>query len=634
MKNTKITGKFIANERGFGFVEIDDEKKDIFIPPNMTNGAMTGDTVLAKIVSAEGEGHRAEGKIVEIIKRGTTTVIGTFQRSTNYGFVVPDDKNLGTDIFIPKSSRRKAKNGDKVVVKITKYPENEKSAEGQIVEILGKASDTNVDLISVVRAHDYKLVFPKEVEKEAKLLPEVVHSIEERVDLRDKEIFTIDGDDTKDIDDAISLTKKGNNYLLGVHIADVSYYVRQGTPLDKEAAKRGTSVYLIDTVIPMLPRKLSNGICSLNPGVDRYAMSLEMEIDAKGQVLNSKIFKSVINSKIQMTYNKVYAILEENAKFEEYEPHVATLKLMRELAEILIDKKSSQGSIDFNMPEAKILLDENDAVVDIKLREMTIANKIIEEFMVLANETIAEAFNKKGIPFIYRIHEQPELDRIEKLNVFLTNLNYPTVKKLDNIELKKVMDFAKGKEEEKLVSLMVLRTMQLAKYSNENIGHFGLASKYYCHFTSPIRRYPDLFIHRVISDYLAKELDDKKISKYRKLAVKYAEMSSDAEQEEEEAERDLYAIKKCEYMQNHIDEEFDGTVSGVASFGVFVELGNTIEGLVRVEDMKDDYYIFDDSNIKLIGKHTRKEFKLGDKVRVRVLSANKMLRRIDFEMIS
>ena len=634
MKNTKITGKFIANERGFGFVEIDDEKKDIFIPPNMTNGAMTGDTVLAKIVSAEGEGHRAEGKIVEIIKRGTTTVIGTFQRSTNYGFVVPDDKNLGTDIFIPKSSRRKAKNGDKVVVKITKYPENEKSAEGQIVEILGKASDTNVDLISVVRAHDYKLVFPKEVEKEAKLLPEVVHSIEERVDLRDKEIFTIDGDDTKDIDDAISLTKKGNNYLLGVHIADVSYYVRQGTPLDKEAAKRGTSVYLIDTVIPMLPRKLSNGICSLNPGVDRYAMSLEMEIDAKGQVLNSKIFKSVINSKIQMTYNKVYAILEENAKFEEYEPHVATLKLMRELAEILIDKKSSQGSIDFNMPEAKILLDENDAVVDIKLREMNIANKIIEEFMVLANETIAEAFNKKGIPFIYRIHEQPELDRIEKLNVFLTNLNYPTVKKLDNIELKKVMDFAKGKEEEKLVSLMVLRTMQLAKYSNENIGHFGLASKYYCHFTSPIRRYPDLFIHRVISDYLAKELDDKKISKYRKLAVKYAEMSSDAEQEEEEAERDLYAIKKCEYMQNHIDEEFDGTVSGVASFGVFVELGNTIEGLVRVEDMKDDYYIFDDSNIKLIGKHTRKEFKLGDKVRVRVLSANKMLRRIDFEMIS
>ena len=633
MKDNIITGKFIANERGFGFVEIEGESKDIFISPDMTNGSMTGDIVMVKIINEEKNGYRAEGKVIEIIKRKTVNVIGTFQRSRNYGFVIPDDKNLGTDIFVPKSSRKKAKNGDKVVVKILKYPEDNKNAEGQIIEILGKSDDTSVDLISVVKTHNYSFVFPKEVEKEAKMLPEVIHGIEDRVDLREKEIFTIDGDDTKDIDDAISLTMKGKNYLLGVHIADVSHYVRPGSALDKEAAKRGTSVYLINTVLPMLPKKLSNGICSLNPGEDRYTLSVEMEINKNGEVVNKRVFKSVINSKIQMTYNKVYEILKNNAEYEEYNPFIPTLKKMRELADILISKKAKDGAIDFDMPEAKILLDENDAVIDIKLREITIANKIIEEFMILANETIAEMFNKKGIPFIYRIHEKPELDRIEKLNIFLTNLNYPLVKRIDNIELKKVMDFSKGKDEEKLVSLMVLRTMQLAKYSNENIGHFGLASKYYCHFTSPIRRYPDLFIHRVISDYLQKELDDKKISKYKKLSVKYSEMSSDAEQEEEEAERDLYEIKKCEYMNNHIGEIFDGTVSGVTSFGIFVELANTVEGLVRLEDMRDDYYIFDEKNIKLVGKHTKQEFKLGDKVKVKVISANKMLRRIDFEMV-
>ena len=631
-KNNTITGTYIANERGFGFVEISENDQDIFIPPNMNNGAMNGDKVLVEITAQQENGRKAEGKIIEIVKRATDIVIGTFQKSSNFGFVIPDN-NLGTDVYISKKLRHKAKNGDKVVAKITKYPLYGKNAEGQIIEILGKSNDTNVDLISVIRAHDYKLVFPKEVEKEAKMLPDVIHGTDDRVDLREQEIFTIDGDDTKDIDDAVSLSKKGKNYLLGVHIADVSYYVREGSALDKEASHRGTSVYLIDTVIPMLPRKLSNGICSLNPGEDRYALSIEMEIDENGQVLNSKIFKSVINSKLQMTYNKVYSILEENAEFQEYKPHIKTLKLMKELAEILIQKKAKDGAIDFEMPEAKIVLDDNDAVIDIGLREMTIANKIIEEFMIIANETIAETFNKKGLPFIYRIHEKPELDRIEKLNIFLTSLNYPTIEKLNNIELKKIVDLAKGKPEEKLVSLMVLRTMQLAKYSNENIGHFGLASKYYCHFTSPIRRYPDLFIHRVISKYLLNELADKSISKLKKLAVKYAEMSSDSEQEEEEAERDLYEIKKCEYMQNHIGEIFEGTVSGVTSFGVFVELPNTIEGLVRVEDIKDDYYTFDEFNVKLIGKQTNNEYKLGDNVKVKVISSNKMLRRIDFEMV-
>lgn len=640
-----VKGKFIYNERGFGFVETDDDDKDIFIPPNMTFGSMTGDIVRVKITIPAEENHRAEGTIVDIIERKTKVLIGTFQKSKNYGFVVPDEKAMGTDIFISKKLRHKAKNGDKVVVSIKKYPEGNMSAEGEIIEVLGKSSDTNVDLISVIKAHDYKLVFPKEVNKEANSLPQVVRDIDGRVDLRDKEIFTIDGDDTKDIDDAVSLYMDGENYILGVHIADVSTYVKSGTALDKEARKRGTSVYLIDTVIPMLPRELSNGICSLNPNEDRYALSVEMKISKSGEVLESKIFKSVIKSKIQMTYNKVYDILVNNIVAEGYEPHVETLKLMEKLALILVDKKSKMGAIDFDMPEAKIILDENDAVVDIKLREMTIANKLIEEFMILANEVVAETFNKKELPFIYRIHEKPEVDRIEKLNTMLKNLGYPEIDlnvctkkgKVNGnnlaLQLKNVMNLAKGNENEKLVSLLVLRTMQLAKYSNENIGHFGLASEYYCHFTSPIRRYPDLFIHRVISSYLANELDSKMISKYKKQAIKYAETSSEMEQEEEEAERDLYEIKKCEFMQKHVGEIYDGSISGVTSFGIFVELENTVEGLIRLENMKDDYYVYDENCMRLIGKRTNKIFKLGDKVKVKVVSANKLLRRIDFELI-
>ncbi len=640
-----VKGKFIYNERGFGFVETDDDDKDIFIPPNMTFGSMTGDIVRVKITTPAEETHRAEGTIVDIIERKTKVLIGTFQKSKNYGFVVPDEKAMGTDIFISKKLRHKAKNGDKVVVSIKKYPEGNMSAEGEIIEVLGKSSDTNVDLISVIRAHDYKLVFPKEVNKEANSLPQVVRDIDGRVDLRDKEIFTIDGDDTKDIDDAVSLYMDGENYILGVHIADVSTYVKSGTALDKEARKRGTSVYLIDTVIPMLPRELSNGICSLNPNEDRYALSVEMKISKSGEVLESKIFKSVIKSKIQMTYNKVYDILVNNIVAEGYEPHVETLKLMEKLALILVDKKSKMGAIDFDMPEAKIILDENDAVLDIKLREMTIANKLIEEFMILANEVVAETFNKKELPFIYRIHEKPEVDRIEKLNTMLKNLGYPEIDlnacakkgKVNGnnlaLQLRNVMSLAKGNENEKLVSLLVLRTMQLAKYSNENIGHFGLASEYYCHFTSPIRRYPDLFIHRVISSYLANELDSKMISKYKKQAIKYSETSSEMEQEEEEAERDLYEIKKCEFMQKHVDEIYDGSISGVMSFGIFVELENTVEGLIRLENMKNDYYVYDENCMRLIGKRTNKIFKLGDKVQVKVVSANKLLRRIDFELI-
>ena len=633
IKSNLQIGTFIANEKGFGFIEIEGEAEDIFVAPEFVKSAMNGDIVSFRVIEEARDGMRAEGKIVDVLKRNVKVVVGTYQRSKNFGFVVVDDSKI-EDIYIPKNLKGKAKNNDKVVVQIVKYPENNKSAEGKIIEILGKADDTNVDLISVLRMYDLKQTFPKVVQTEVKEIPQVIHGIDGRVDLRDKEIFTIDGADTKDIDDAISLSKNGDNYLLGVHIADVSTYVRENTPLDKEASKRGTSVYLIDTVIPMLPKELSNGICSLNPNVDRYALSIDMEIDKEGNVINKKIYKSVICSKMQMTYDNVYKVVEENEVPVGYEKFKNTLLLMKELALILINKRKSKGAIDFEIPEAKILLDENDKVIEIKPRENTIANRIIEQFMVLANECIAEFFHSKEIPFIYRIHETPDEDKIEKLKIFLNNINYIVdfAEEVTPKDLQRVVEKYKGKEEEKVVSTTILRTMRLAKYSNENIGHFGLALKDYCHFTSPIRRYPDLFIHRVISNYLDKKIDDKKKAKFAKLAIKFADMSSDAERKAEEAERELEKIKMCEYMSEHIDEEFDGIISSVTSFGVFVELENTIEGLVHVENMKDDYYIFDEKNVTMTGKNSKRVLKIGDKVRIKVIAADKMLRRIDFEI--
>lgn len=637
-KNNKVNselqiGTFIANEKGFGFIEIEGVAEDIFVAPEDVKSAMNGDVVSFRIIKEPIDGLRAEGKVIDVLKRNVKVVVGTYQRSKNFGFVVVDDSKI-EDIYIPKNLRGKAKNNDKVVVQLVKYPENNKSAEGKIIEILGKADDTNVDLISILRIYDLKQNFPKVVQTEVREIPQVIHGIDGRVDLRDKEIFTIDGADTKDIDDAISLSKNEDNYLLGVHIADVSTYVRENTPLDKEASKRGTSVYLIDTVIPMLPKELSNGICSLNPNVDRYALSIDIEIDKEGNIINKKIYKSVICSKMQMTYDNVYKVVEENEVPVGYEKFKNTLLLMKELALILINKRKSKGAIDFEIPEAKILLDENDKVIEIKPRENTIANRIIEQFMVLANECIAEFFHSKEIPFIYRIHETPDEDKIEKLKIFLNNINYVVdfAEEVTPKDLQRVVEKYKGKEEEKVVSTTILRTMRLAKYSNENIGHFGLALKDYCHFTSPIRRYPDLFIHRVISNYLDKKIDEKKKTKFAKLAIKFAEMSSDAEKKAEEAERELEKIKMCEYMSEHIDEEFDGIISSVTSFGIFVELANTIEGLVHVENMKDDYYIFDEKNVIMTGKHSKKVLKIGDKVRIKVIAADKMLRRIDFEI--
>ena len=637
MKNL-VTGTFVGNERGFGFVEIEGREDDIFIPPNDTGSAMHGDTVSVKIVIEKTEEKRAEGRIVEIVKRNVKTVVGTYSKNHNFGFVVPDDKKIFQDIYIPKKCNKKCKNNDKVVVEITRYPEHGKNAEGRVIENLGKANDASIDLISVLRTYDYKREFPKAVQKEANMIPQVVLNTDGRKDLRDKEIFTVDGADTKDIDDAISLEKIKDKYFLGVHIADVSSYVREGTHLDKEAAKRGTSVYLIDTVIPMLPKELSNGICSLNEGEDRNALSIDIILDDAANILESHIYKSVINSKKKMTYDNVYKVIEENVIPEGYENFVGTLKLMKELTIKLITRRRLEGSIDFSIPEPKIILDEEGKVLDIKPYPTTIANRLIEQFMVLANECVAKTFNEKGLPFIYRIHEKPDEDKIQRFRVFLNNINYT-----DNIsdeikpaEIQKVLETLKGKDEEKVVSIMALRTMQLAKYSNENLGHFGLALKNYCHFTSPIRRYPDLFIHRVISEYLANGGNGKSkhFNKFSKLAIRYAETSSEMEQRAEEAERDLETMKKCEYMKERIGEEFQGVISGVTSFGIFVELENTVEGLVRVENMYDDYYVFDENQVSLIGEHTKKIYKLGDKVKVRVLTSDKLSRRIDFELVT
>ncbi len=634
-------GKFIGNERGFGFVEIEGENEDLFISPQDVNGAMHGDTVFVKLKDKEDNKKRREAIIEEIVERAQEEIVGTFAKGKDFGFVVADDRHIFEDIYVAKKERMNAKNGDKVVVKITRYPTKNKKAEGKIIEILGKSKDESTDLLAILKTYGYKQDFPKEVQKEADEIPQTItvseKALKERIDLRGKEIFTIDGADTKDIDDAISLDYSQNKYTLGIHIADVSHYCTDGSELNKEAIKRGTSVYLIDSVVPMLPKELSNGICSLNEGEDRFALSINIVLDNEANILNYKIYKSIIRSKKKMTYDDVYKVISKDGIPEGYEPFVNTLIKMDKLAVKLQEKRHGLGAIDFDIPESKITLDENDKVIDIKPYEITRANQMIEQFMVLANECIAKFFCEKNIPFIYRVHERPDKDKLEKLRILLKNLNYPIdfdEEKITPFDIQKIIEESKGKEEEIVVSTSALRSMQLARYESQNMGHFGLALEYYCHFTSPIRRYPDLFIHRVISTYLAGKLDEKAISKFKKQATKYALISSDTERQAEEAERELEQIKMCEYMSEHIGEEYVGIIHSVTSFGVFVELPSTIEGLVHVENMKDDYYTFDEINCILVGERTHKTYKIGDSLHVKVIGANKLTRRIDFEIVS
>ena len=568
-------------------------------------------------------------------------LVGTFQRSQNFGFVVPIDKSIKCDIFISKKNFNKARNNDRVIVQITKLPQEGRKAEGEIVEVVGNMNVAGMDMLCIEKLYNLTEDFPLEVLSEAKSINQEVpeEAIVGRRDFRGQNIFTIDGEDAKDLDDAIHIERLENgNYKLDVHIADVSNYVKEGGYLDKEAIKRGTSVYMLDRVIPMLPFELSNGICSLNAGKDRLALSCLMEINKNGDVINSEVCKSVIKVTERMTYTNVYKIITDSDEevLDRYRPYISDFKLMEELALILKEKRLNKGYLNLDIPEPKLIFDDEGKCIDVQKYELNFANEIIEQFMLSANETIAETFYKKKIPFIYRVHEEPDYDKISETNHTLGSFGTFIKATKDNISpmaFAETLKNSKDKDYEKIVSTLILRTLKIADYRNENLGHFGIASKYYCHFTSPIRRYPDLFIHRVISYYLAGELDDKKISKLEKKAYKYAESSSACEQNAVKAEREAEKIKKAEYMQMHLNEEFDGIVSSVTSFGMFVELDNTVEGLVRFESMGDEYFEYDDILKQLIGERTGRIFKIGDKIKVRCILANKEAGRIDFELV-
>lgn len=636
--NTK-TGTFSGTQRGFGFVIIEGEEDDIFIPENATKGALHNDKVLVSVREGQ-KGKRKEGEIIRILERSNTTVVGTFEQSKNYGFVIPDNTKFGKDIFIQKEHTKGAVNGHKVVVKLTNFGDKLKNPEGKIIEILGHINDPGVDIKSVIAAYNLPLEFPKEVLEQVETTEEEIDKAElvGRTDLRSLPTVTIDGEDAKDLDDAITLSKEGDIYHLGVHIADVSHYVRENTPLDKEALSRGTSVYLVDRVIPMLPHKLSNGICSLNAGSDRLALSCIMDIDDKGTVIGHEITETVICVDRRMTYTSVKKILEDEdeAEKEKYADFVPMFRLMEELAEILREKRSKRGSIDFDFPESKIVLDKDGRPIDIKPYDRNKATKIIEDFMLIANETVAEDYFWQEIPFVYRVHENPDSDRIKELGIFINNFGYSIRISQEDIhpkELQKLLRKIEGTSEEALISRLTLRSMKRAKYSSESDGHFGLAAKYYCHFTSPIRRYPDLQIHRIIKENLKGNLSDKRYNHYDKILPDVARQASITERRADDAERDVLKLKKVEYMSEHIGEEFDGVISGITNWGMYVELPNTVEGLVRVTDMEDDFYVYDEEKYSMTGEHTRKSYKLGQKVRVEVVDTDKWQKVIDFRLI-
>ena len=643
-KKKNIEGIFRANEKGFGFVEIEEQEEDFFIPAKSVNGALNGDIVRVSVIKKKEGTKKAEAKVIKIVKRERESLVGIFQANKNFGFVVPDDKRFGTDIFIPKSKCKEAKNNDKVIAKITKYPEKGKNAEGEIVEILGNVNQAGIDMLSVIKEFDLPNEFPVFVKEEAENISQIIdeEDIKNRKDLRQDTIFTIDGEDAKDLDDAINVYKnEDGNYCLDVHIADVSYYVKEGSKLDKEAIKRGTSVYMFDRVIPMLPFELSNGICSLNAGEDRFALSCSMEIDNKGNVISGDVYKSVIRVTERMSYtdvNKILNNLDEEVT-KKYNEYIDKFKLMEELALILKARRLAQGYLNLDIPESKIILNENGKAIDVKKYETTFANEIIEQFMLTANETVAEKFYWLEAPFIYRVHEEPEYDKIQETNKFLFNIGEKIKCTKDNIRPKAfsdVLDKLKGTEYEKVISTLILRTLKVARYESENKGHFGIASKYYCHFTSPIRRYPDLFIHRIISEYIKKgyNIDEERISDLQNKAEKYAQTSSESEKNATKAERDAEDIKKAEYMEDKIGEEYFGIISSITAFGMFVELESTVEGLIRFENMGNEYFIYDENKKTLIGERTNRKFKIGDQVKIRVISANKELRKVAFELVA
>ena len=637
-------GIYRKNAKGFGFVKIENEDDEIYISKENSLNAINGDTVFIKILQEKEETKSREGKIIKIKKHEKDTVVGIFQNNRNFGFVVPDDKSFGTDIFISKSNFGKARNNHKVLVKILKYPEKGKNAEGKVIQVIGNVNEAGVDMLSLIEEYSLPSNFPNEVVEEAKSKGDKINlnDIKNRIDCRQKVIFTIDGEDAKDLDDAVRVEKLENgNYILDVHIADVSYYVPQDSLLDKEAYIRGTSIYMLGRVIPMLPRELSNGICSLNEGEDRFTLSCSMEINRKGEVVDSKVYKGIIKVTKRMDYKTVQKIIDRSDEeiIKKYDKYLAEFDNMKELAEILKERRLKQGYLNLDIPESKIELDIDGWAIDVRKYETSFSNEIIEQFMLTANETIAEKFYWLEAPFIYRVHENPDLDKIKEANKFLYNLKLKIKANKDSIHPKafsQVLEEVKGKPEEKVVSNLLLRTLKLARYEDENMGHFGIASKYYCHFTSPIRRYPDLFIHRIISEYLDKNyiVSNEFIVDESGRAKKAAENSSEREKVATMVEREAEKIKKAEYMEKHIGEEYEGIVSGITNFGMFVELENTIEGLIRFNDLGDEYFIFDEDRKRLIGEHTKKTYNIGDKVQIRVKNSSKILRQIDFEIVT
>lgn len=638
-----IKGIFRGNEKGFGFVKIDGQDEEIYISRGNTKDAVNGDEVLIKIIDDTVEGNRKEGKIVKTINHKRNEIVGTFTKRKNFGFVVPDDREFNTDIFISKKSFNKAKNNQKVVVKITKFPQGNKSAEGEITEIIGGINEAGVDMLSLIKEYNLPYEFPDDVILEAKKVENKItkKDLQNRLDLRSKNIFTIDGEDAKDLDDAIYVTKLENgNYELGVSIADVSNYVAENSKLDQEAIIRGTSIYMLDRVIPMLPKELSNGICSLNVNEDRLCLSVISEITPDGEIVSSDIRKAVINVKERMSYADVQKILDGKNKkvLKRYEKYIEDIKLMEELAKILKQKREGAGSLDLDIPESKVILDKNGFAIDIEKYKIYFANEIIEQFMLTANEIVAEKFYWLEAPFIYRVHEEPDTEKVNALNKFLFNFGYKIKSNKEKVYPKafaEVLEKVKGREEEMVVSNLILRTLKVARYESENKGHFGIASKYYCHFTSPIRRYPDLFIHRIISKYIDNSyiLNEKNLEKYKEQATKYSQTSSEREKIAQKVEREAIAIKKAEYMQNKIGKEYEGIVSGITAFGMFVELENTVEGLIKFEDLGNEYFIYNDENKTLIGENSKKIYKIGDKIKIKVIYANKQLRRINFKAI-
>jgi len=637
-----VVGKLSASTKGYGFVIPDKikapDERDVFIPPDAMMSAMHHDRVVVRVHSQSGQGKSRDGEIIRIVERANPRMVGTYEASRNFGFVTPDDLRLGQDVFIPKDEKNIVKNGSKVVVEITKWPEKNRSAEGKIVEVLGNKGDTGIEILSIIKRHNLPIEFPSEVEDAAEKAPASIseEEIAERRDLRHLPIVTIDGEDAKDLDDGVYVERlKNGNYLLGVYIADVSYYVRENSILDNEARTRGTSVYLVDRVLPMLPRRLSNGICSLNAGEDRLAMSAHMEIDHQGQVVTYEIFPAVIRVQKRFTYTVVRKILVEHdeALMDENKELLKQLGNMELLCRILRERRMRRGAIDFDFPELKVKLDETGKPIEITKRVRSLAESIIEEFMLVANETVAEHMYKLKVPFVFRVHEEPDEEKMVKLNNLLHNFGQ-RLTRVDEVEpgaLQKVLARIVGRPEERIISTVMLRSLKQARYESQNIGHFGLAATYYTHFTSPIRRYPDLIVHRVIREtFRTGDISAKRRDKLTAMLPEIALHSSERERAAAEAERETVSLKTTEYMAQFVGDTFDGIINGVTAFGIFVELENGVEGLVRVSSMEDDYYQYVEDQYALIGERTHKIYRLGDAVKVILTRVNTEERTIDF----